>query len=307
MAINLPPIANPEKVGSFNTNFKMIQDELDNVIRRGGLGVGEPNHMEVDLDMNGNAILNASTDLGNSKSLITVGDADKRYLDDVSADIAGKVEKAGDTMSGTLDMGSNFVRNLPDPVQDTDAATKRYIDDIEDALKLYIDEKLKYVSLSLGGEVDGGIYAGKITYADGREFHIIAAKQSGESDNIKWNYFTDVLGADDPDDGVANTSIMTAFGSSPPANHVNAYIAGGFNDWYVPATNELVLVTTNLAETGHSEFSEASSELRWASTEADSVEFPDQAVQVRFSDSFVGRSKRDTTNNRVRPIRRVAV
>ncbi len=55
MSIELNPIANPEKIGGFNTNFQLIEDELNkNVLRRQGLSPGEANHMEVSLDMNSN-------------------------------------------------------------------------------------------------------------------------------------------------------------------------------------------------------------------------------------------------------------
>jgi prefoldin subunit 5 len=39
------------------------------------------------------------------------------------------VKKAGDTMSGTLNMGSNKVSDVATPTDDADAATKKYVDD----------------------------------------------------------------------------------------------------------------------------------------------------------------------------------
>ena len=39
------------------------------------------------------------------------------------------VKKAGDTMSGALNMGSNKVSSVGTPTEDTDAATKKYVDD----------------------------------------------------------------------------------------------------------------------------------------------------------------------------------
>lgn len=43
------------------------------------------------------------------------------------------VKRAGDTMTGTLNMGSNKITNLAAPTADTDAATKKYVDDAKDA------------------------------------------------------------------------------------------------------------------------------------------------------------------------------
>ena len=95
MAIDLNPISSGYSTGKINDNFQKVEDELnDNVLRRDGLSPGEANQMEVDLDMNGNAILNSSTNLSESGSLITVGDADSRY-----------VNVTGDTLEGPITMG----------------------------------------------------------------------------------------------------------------------------------------------------------------------------------------------------------
>jgi cytoskeletal protein CcmA (bactofilin family) len=47
-------------------------------------------------------------------------------LNAVSSNADSKVTKAGDTMSGDLNMGSNYVTNLSDPVNPQDAATRAY-------------------------------------------------------------------------------------------------------------------------------------------------------------------------------------
>lgn len=46
----------------------------------------------------------------------------------IQTQINGKVSKAGDTMSGDLDMGGNSITNLADPVSAGDAANKGYVD-----------------------------------------------------------------------------------------------------------------------------------------------------------------------------------
>ena len=87
---------------SINTNFEEIETALEDKVLYRDNPTGEPNQMEQDLDMNGNSILNYDTDLTNTSNLISVGDADTRY---VNAD--------GDSMSGNLDMGSNKLTDLP--------------------------------------------------------------------------------------------------------------------------------------------------------------------------------------------------
>ena len=49
-------------------------------------------------------------------------------IQDLQDAIAGKVAKAGDTMTGNLDMNSNSVVNLAAPVSNGDAANKLYVD-----------------------------------------------------------------------------------------------------------------------------------------------------------------------------------
>ena len=86
---------------NINTNFEEIETALEDKVLYRDNPTGEPNQMEQDIDMNGNSILNYDTDLTNTSSLISVGDADTRY---VNAD--------GDSMSGNLDMGGNKLTNL---------------------------------------------------------------------------------------------------------------------------------------------------------------------------------------------------
>ena len=163
MAIDLNPIADPTKVGGFNTNFEKIEEEFnENVLRRDGVSPGEANQMEVDLDMNGNNILNVETDLDDPNSLVSLGDADTRYVlvegdtmtgslnmggfgvtnlrtptqaneatrkDYVDQQVGQKVSKSGDSMSGELAMTDNAITGLPAPSSDNDAARKKYVDD----------------------------------------------------------------------------------------------------------------------------------------------------------------------------------
>ena len=99
--ITLSNVASGYNRQSINTNFEEIETALEDKVLYRDNPTGEPNQMEQDIDMNGNSILNYDTDLTNTSSLISVGDADTRY---VNAD--------GDSMSGNLDMDSNKLTNL---------------------------------------------------------------------------------------------------------------------------------------------------------------------------------------------------
>jgi hypothetical protein len=74
---------------------------------------------------------------------------DPNFATTVTNEIATKVSKAGDTMTGSLAMGGNKVTGLGAPTSNNDAATKTYVD-TADALKL---------SLS-GGTMSGAIAMG---------------------------------------------------------------------------------------------------------------------------------------------------
>jgi len=90
--ISLNPIYSGYSTGLINDNFQILQDQLNqNFLRRDSVANGQANQMEVDLDMNGNSLLNVSTDETDPSSLLTVGSADSRYIN-----------VSGDSMSGPL-------------------------------------------------------------------------------------------------------------------------------------------------------------------------------------------------------------
>ena len=99
--ITLSNVASGYNRQSINTNFEEIETALEDKVLYRDNPTGEPNQMEQDIDMNGNSLLNYGTNLSDDSSLISVGDADTRY---VNAD--------GDSMSGNLDMDSNKLTNL---------------------------------------------------------------------------------------------------------------------------------------------------------------------------------------------------
>lgn len=57
--VELDPIASGYNLSKINNNFQKIESELNNKVLYRDSPAGEPNHMEVDLDMNDHSILNA--------------------------------------------------------------------------------------------------------------------------------------------------------------------------------------------------------------------------------------------------------
>lgn len=92
MSVELKTIASGYSTGLINENFQQLADLLNNnFLNRDGLDEGDPNQMELDLDMNGNAILNfeVGTDPGSlvNKAYVDAGDLanTENWADEVQA------------------------------------------------------------------------------------------------------------------------------------------------------------------------------------------------------------------------------
>lgn len=112
--ITLLPITSGYSVSKINGNFVEIQEVINNDVlhRQGGNNV-----MLQDLDMNGNALLNITTDVTNPDSLLTVADGDVRYY---NAD--------GDTLTGAMNVNGQVVTGLKIPTSPSEAVRKDQLD-----------------------------------------------------------------------------------------------------------------------------------------------------------------------------------
>lgn len=124
MAIVLNDVTSGYNLSTINSNFQKIEDYInDKVLTRANTGVAGEAMMERDLDMNGHLILNTSTDVSNSNSLITVGQADIRYYN-----------ITGDTLEGDMSAGGFKITNVSVPSSNGDAVNKGYVDAADTAL-----------------------------------------------------------------------------------------------------------------------------------------------------------------------------
>ena len=66
-----------------------------------------------------------------SSNFKTIGDhvSNKNNPHNVTADQLGALKKSGGTMTGAINMGNKSINNLADPVDDTDAVNKKYLED----------------------------------------------------------------------------------------------------------------------------------------------------------------------------------
>lgn len=114
---------------------------------------------------------------------------------------------------------------------------------------------------AIGSAYEGGFFAGQIsTSANGVATHnlVVAPIASGQSSTTGLQYKgsnTAVPGADSTIDGPQNTADMVADGSSgvyPAAHFCNNLVIGGYDDWYMPALDELEICYYNLKPTTQS-------------------------------------------------------
>ena len=98
----------------------------------------------------------------------------------------------------------------------------------------------------IGEPYQGGYFVGYISYnEDGVATHgLVVAEKAAESDQLLM-FSATTVNAYDKADGLANSNAMAAMGG-PAASYCLSYSNDGFNDWYLPAKNELEIAYYNL-------------------------------------------------------------
>jgi len=126
---------------------------------------------------------------------------DANFATTVNTSIATKLSKAGDTMSGQLDLGTNKVVNVATPTAGSDATTKSYVDGV-DATKLNLS----------GGTMTGNIVLGanKVT---------TTANPTTDDDLARKAYVDSILGsATDAETSAANAATSETNAASSETN-----------------------------------------------------------------------------------------
>ena len=87
----------------------------------------------------------------------------KNYQE-ISAEVAKKLNKSGGVMSGNIDMAGNKIENIALPVADNDAASKKYVDEkTENSERLIYDNTLTepVSSILITNDMDGNVFSVK--------------------------------------------------------------------------------------------------------------------------------------------------
>lgn len=202
---------------SFNSNNTLIEEAMAKALDRTG---SSDNAMEADLDMGLNKIFNVTTDTSDETSLLTVADADERYLN-----------TDGDTLTGDINAGGYLITNLGIPSDPNDAARLADVGpDSAATLRTELassasGEGASLVSMENGETVESGVVKRIPSVAEG-----IAGRSASDGDVFRvrgWHAGSTVEVAP------KGTQILVYVEDEPKANH-------GLTGWSptVPAMSE---------------------------------------------------------------------
>lgn len=164
-----------------------------------------------------------------------------------------------------------------------------------------------YASATIGDYIGGGVYAG-IQSIGGTNYHIICGDTDSDIYGKKWKIdISQTAGTTSNVNGLGNTNAMVAAGiaNHPAAQHCVNYRGGDFDDWHMPARNQVSLIRNNLStHPTFTDYSGSGNDL-WTSTEHPTSTWAAWARTVTTGNEIYEAKSNDF--KRVRPIRRVAV
>jgi hypothetical protein len=133
---------------------------------------------------------------------------------------------------------------------------------------------------AIGEAFAGGFYAGQVRIGGGLFALIVAPKSEGEHDDTIWiDDYKPVPGAQSYEDGLANTNAMVEAGSEL-AQWARGLRIGGFDDWHLPAQDELEILYRNLKPTGRENYCYNRSGINLAAVPATRPYLPTSPVQT---------------------------
>lgn len=231
---------------------------------------------------------------------------------DIKALYAGKAEKEHThTAAQVSGLGTAATKDV---VQATgtsteDVMSQKAVTDNLDSLGVELGtlrqelDKLKLrLPPEIGDEIGGGFYIGDITIPDGDDagtYMVIMAGKEGEAGG-KWKLTeTSTENTASSDNGKSNTLAMVTgdISKHPAGERCVNYRGGGFDDWYLPAIDELVLAWDNMALLEDLKMGDYTI---WSSTQRSDY----MSHILRFSSGSKSTDRKSRVQ-RVRPVRRI--
>ena len=221
---------------AINDAVSGVQAELD--ATQAGAGLGTDGAYTANASANYIAAATSLTDADNKLDAQVKANADalaQEVIDRETAD-ATKLALAGGTMTGGINMGENKISGLADPIDDSDAATKGYVDSVAQGLDVKASVRVattENVDLATGGllTVDG------VVLAEGDR--VLVKNQTTASEN---GIYVAAAGAwvrsEDANINTEVTSGMFTF--------VEEGTAGGNNGYVLVTDGSITLGTTDL-------------------------------------------------------------
>lgn len=155
-------------------------------------------------------------------------------------DISGKLNKSGDTMSGALNMGNKKITSLAAPTNNTDAATKKYVDDKSHSHsnKSVLDgiDSSRVQAWNSTLSLDGGVMQGDLDMAEHGIFFsygptVISSVSPGACDETDPSLVLEGIKIN-PQTGVSTVTDVILKGVATPIDNTDAvnkqYVDDGF-------------------------------------------------------------------------------
>ncbi|MDF1699075.1 MAG: DUF1566 domain-containing protein [Saprospiraceae bacterium] len=205
---------------------------------------------------------------------------------------SAKLEVEGGIKADSLDLQSGLIKNVADPIFAQDAATKAYVDLLENTindLESKVALLITVLNLSVQQRLDLGetpieIYnsdnslldslygktyqEGLITYLNTSTGAGLVAAPSDQSIGAEWGCYGDNIGGTNNGIGTgqANTTLIVdgCAESGIAAKLCDDLVIGMYDDWFLPSKDELNEMYINLEANGFGGFS---STFYWSSTE----------------------------------------
>ena len=157
--------------------------------------------------------------------------------------------------------------------------------------------ELIFTTAYLIGELFGG---GRVFYVDNTKIHGLIVALTDQAAGAKWDSNTSTWispNAYSFTDGILNTNkIITVLGAGNAAGACRTYTGGGFNDWYLPARNEL-----NILHSQRNVMNNYNTYFYWSSTE--STSYIGFASAINFGGGTISDNSLKTQIYHVRAIR----